>query len=98
MRALLCFHLNRDLLLAEVFVPQFKPVKPPWKAIYLKSAIRRRDRVEWVIVNPQKGLHPAMDELLSKVVDGASGGDLILPDSVDEFHIFNDLSQAAVAL
>ena len=37
-------------------------------------------------------------ELLSKVVDGASGGDLILPDSVDEFHIFNDLSQAAVAL
>ena len=36
-------------------------------------------------------------ELLSKVVDGASGGDLILPDSVDEFHIFNDLSQAAVA-
>ena len=38
------------------------------------------------------------DELLSKVVDGASGGDLILPDSVDEFHIFNDLSQAAVAL
>ena len=38
------------------------------------------------------------NELLSKVVDGASGGDLILPDSVDEFHIFNDLSQAAVAL
>ena len=38
------------------------------------------------------------EELLSKVVDGASGGDLILPDSVDEFHIFNDLSQAAVAL
>ena len=37
------------------------------------------------------------NELLSKVVDGASGGDLILPDSVDEFHIFNDLSQAAVA-
>ena len=37
-------------------------------------------------------------ELLSKVVDGASGGDLILPDSVDECHIFNDLSQAAVAL
>ena len=39
-----------------------------------------------------------LGELLSKVVDGASGGDLILPDSVDEFHIFNDLSQAAVAL
>ena len=27
-----------------------------------------------------------------------SGGDLILPDSVDEFHIFNDLTQAAIAL
>jgi hypothetical protein len=27
-----------------------------------------------------------------------SGGDLILPDSVDEFHIFDDLSQLAVAL
>ena len=40
---------------------------------------------------------PGFVELLSKVVDGASGGDLILPDSVDEFHIFNDLSQAAVA-
>ena len=44
--------------------------------------LRRADRIQ---------------ELLSKVVDGASGGDLILPDSVDEFHIFNDLSQAAVA-
>ena len=28
----------------------------------------------------------------------ASGGDLILPNSVDEFHIFNDLTQPAVAL
>ena len=27
-----------------------------------------------------------------------SGGDLILPDSVDKFHVFNDLSQPAVAL
>ena len=27
-----------------------------------------------------------------------SGGDLILPDSVNEFHIFDDLSQPAVAL
>ena len=48
---------------------------------------------------PEEALPKAeqMAELLSKVVDGASGGDLILPDSVDEFHIFNDLSQAAVA-
>ena len=45
-----------------------------------------------------QGYNPGPEELLSKVVDGASGGDLILPDSVDEFHIFNDLSQAAVAL
>ena len=49
-----------------------------------------------------QNLHKVEDdvlrELLSKVVDGASGGDLILPDSVDECHIFNDLSQAAVAL
>ena len=27
-----------------------------------------------------------------------SGGDLILPDSVDKFHVFNDLSQPAVTL
>jgi len=27
-----------------------------------------------------------------------SGGDLILPDSVDKCHVFNDLSQPAVAL
>ena len=47
---------------------------------------------------PLDGAVVKNSELLSKVVDGASGGDLILPDSVDEFHIFNDLSQAAVAL
>ena len=28
----------------------------------------------------------------------ASGGDLILPDSVNEFHISDDFTQAAVAL
>ena len=50
------------------------------------------------IVSNSKGSYCQKLELLSKVVDGASGGDLILPDSVDEFHIFNDLSQAAVAL
>ena len=28
----------------------------------------------------------------------ASGGDLILPDSVNEFHMSDDFTQAAVAL
>ena len=49
------------------------------------------------LIPPQLESGCSQLELLSKVVDGASGGDLILPDSVDEFHIFNDLSQAAVA-
>jgi regulator of replication initiation timing len=39
------------------------------------------------------------DELLSKVVYGpSSGSDLILPDSVDEFHVFNDFTQTPIAL
>ena len=51
-----------------------------------------------IAILDRQSIHPSeVEELLSKVVDGASGGDLILPDSVDEFHIFNDLSQAAVA-
>jgi hypothetical protein len=28
----------------------------------------------------------------------ASGGDLIFPDSVDEFNVFDDFSQASVTL
>ena len=60
----------------------------------------RRDGATVIWCHNKKGVEdlPNVVELLSKVVDGASGGDLILPDSVDEFHIFNDLSQAAVAL
>ena len=28
----------------------------------------------------------------------SSGGDLVFPDSVDKFHIFNDLTQASITL
>ena len=67
----------------------------------LKFLRHGADEAQGGVVLAQRAFYGSprvVPELLSKVVDGASGGDLILPDSVDEFHIFNDLSQAAVAL
>ena len=69
------------------YVPRFRPYS---------CSFSFSSRASIVCLKRAKGCAPE-SELLSKVVDGASGGDLILPDSVDEFHIFNDLSQAAVA-
>ena len=74
-----------------------------WSKAFLdsgKNGLTRETRRDATTdeVRRLKEENEALKELLSKVVDGASGGDLILPDSVDEFHIFNDLSQAAVAL
>ena len=52
----------------------------------------------WTEEAKQEYVSPSL-ELLSKVVYGpSSGGDLILPDSVDEFHVFNDFTQAPIAL
>ena len=70
-------------------------VRKVWKQLKREGIEVARCTVERLM--RKMGLQGAIRELLSKVVDGASGGDLILPDSVDEFHIFNDLSQAAVA-
>ena len=77
--------------------PTFADAKQVYTVIAAVAELERELIRECVVMGLQRAKAQGK-ELLSKVVDGASGGDLILPDSVDEFHIFNDLSQAAVAL
>ena len=56
----------------------------------------------WIDTDPACGLTKTSDvddwSYCQMLCMEASGGDLIPPDSVDEFHIFNDFTQAAVAL
>ena len=53
---------------------------------------------KWTQIGPDHPYGVPYESYCQKLWMEPSGGDLILPDSVNEFHIFDDLSQPAVAL